>query len=178
MSDRSVQLMAHPGHPIDGVDRLEFSARWIGDGLIMQYDLFGDLSLVAIPVGDGGDRRDELWRRTCFEAFVCANGSDAYAEFNFSPNGDWAAYQFSDYRTGQSDLDVAAPRIELTSTREHLSLTVVLDEAQFAFSAKKLRLGPTAIIEGNDGQLSYWALHHPSNKPDFHRSETFQLSLD
>ena len=29
-------------------------------------------------------------------------------------------------------------------------------------------LGLTAVIEAQDGHLSYWALHHPAAQPDFH----------
>ena len=177
MSDQSVQLQAHPAHPIDGIDRLEFNASWNGDGLSLRYDLFGDLSRLQIPTGDDGARRDELWRRTCFEAFLRANGADAYVEFNFSPNRDWAAYQFTTYREGRTDLAIANPKIEVASTPVHLSVLVTLTPLPEALQGRELQLGPTAIVQGKDARLSYWALHHPSNKPDFHHSETFQLNL-
>ena len=42
----------------------------------------------------------------------------------------------------------------------------------------KLKLGLSAVIEGADGGLSYWALRHPPGKPDFHHPEAFVLELD
>lgn len=52
---------------------------------------------------------DELWRTTCFEAFVRPAGENAYREWNFAPSGDWAAYDFTGYREGMANADVSAP---------------------------------------------------------------------
>ena len=38
-------------------------------------------------------------------------------------------------------------------------------------------LGLSAVIEGADGSLSYWALVHPPGKPDFHNADCFALEL-
>jgi hypothetical protein len=35
----------------------------------------------------------------------------------------------------------------------------------------------SAVIEATDGTLSYWALAHPSDKPDFHHPDSFVLEL-
>ena len=40
-----------------------------------------------------------------------------------------------------------------------------------------LRLGLTAVIEDRTQGLSYWALKHAAEKPDFHRAESFQVAL-
>ena len=178
MSDQPLLLTPHPAHLIEDVTRLEFTVARDGAGLFLQYDLIGDLSRLHLPSGEGGLRRDALWRRTCFELFIEAEATDGYLEFNFAPNGDWAAYQFSGFREGQSDLAIAAPRVDLQMAPGHFSFTVRLGALPTAYRTQQLRLGPTAIIETNQSELSYWALQHPSNKPDFHRSETFQLNLD
>jgi hypothetical protein len=39
------------------------------------------------------------------------------------------------------------------------------------------RLGLSAVIEATDGTISYWALAHPSDKPDFHHPDSFVLEL-
>jgi hypothetical protein len=36
-------------------------------------------------------------------------------------------------------------------------------------------LGLTAVVEEENGRLSYWALKHPPGKPDFHSPEGFVL---
>jgi hypothetical protein len=35
----------------------------------------------------------------------------------------------------------------------------------------------TAVIEDQAGGLSYWALAHASEKPDFHRPESFVAAI-
>ena len=40
-----------------------------------------------------------------------------------------------------------------------------------------LRLGLTAVVEDRTQGLSYWALKHAAEKPDFHRAESFQVAL-
>jgi len=35
----------------------------------------------------------------------------------------------------------------------------------------------TAVIETQDGNLSYWALHHPAERPDFHRNAGWTAEL-
>ena len=39
------------------------------------------------------------------------------------------------------------------------------------------RLGLSVVIETLDGAISYWALAHPSEKPDFHHPDSFILTL-
>jgi hypothetical protein len=41
----------------------------------------------------------------------------------------------------------------------------------------RLRIGLSAVIEGKDGALSYWALRHAPGKPDFHHRRAFALEL-
>ncbi len=41
-----------------------------------------------------------------------------------------------------------------------------------------LELGLTAVIEEIDGSHTYWALHHPEARPDFHHRAGFTLSLN
>jgi hypothetical protein len=41
-----------------------------------------------------------------------------------------------------------------------------------------LRLGLAAIVEDKARVLSYWALKHPAEKPDFHHADGFVVELD
>jgi hypothetical protein len=38
-------------------------------------------------------------------------------------------------------------------------------------------LALAAVLEDRDGRLSYWALEHPSERPDFHHPNSFVLEL-
>jgi hypothetical protein len=41
-----------------------------------------------------------------------------------------------------------------------------------------LQLAFSAIIEDDQGVLSYWALTHPPGRPDFHHPDAFALELE
>ncbi len=59
--------------------------------------------LLLLPQENKGSRnefRDELWKKTCFEAFLTLPDSEDYLEFNGSPSGDYALYKFLTYRMG------------------------------------------------------------------------------
>ncbi len=43
---------------------------------------------------------------------------------------------------------------------------------------RALRLGLSAVVEANDGTLSYWALRHPPGRPDFHHPDGCVLRLE
>jgi hypothetical protein len=44
-------------------------------------------------------------------------------------------------------------------------------------SCGHVRLGLSAVIEEERGMLSYWALKHPTGRPDFHHPDAFALEL-
>jgi len=151
-------------------------------GLQLSYQLSGDMHKLLVPAPQPALRRDELWRHTCCELFIAAPGQAFYLEFNFSPSGEWAAYGFHDYRQGMTPARLALPpQIELISTNTLLDLRVLLqlDHANLPFTDSDAgwQLGLTAVIEDNAGQLSYWALSHPSLQPDFHHRDGFVLAI-
>jgi hypothetical protein len=41
-----------------------------------------------------------------------------------------------------------------------------------------VRVALAAIVEDDQGTLTYWALRHPAGKPDFHHAEAFALQVD
>ena len=63
---------------------------------------------------------------------------------------------------------------------ESVELSVVLDLSWLVKSSAGvgLRLGLAAVIEDKARVLSYWALKHPAEKPDFHHAESFVVELD
>ena len=130
-------------------------------------------SRFALP-GAAEGRADELWRTTCFEAFLRADGEEKYREWNFAPSGQWAAYDFATYREGMSQAEVAEPYIRLED-----NFTWVALGATIAVQSDRIwQLGLSAVLEEQDGTKSYWALAHPpSDKPDFHHPDCFAARL-
>jgi hypothetical protein len=128
----------------------------------------------VIPEAGEPERADELWRTTCFEAFLRPLGEEAYQEWNFAPSGKWASYQFSTYREGMEPADVAAEpyiRVEDNFTWWALGATIAIP------ADTNWELGLSAVLEEEDGTKSYWALTHPGEKPDFHDPGCFAAHL-
>ncbi|WP_300974728.1 DOMON-like domain-containing protein [Sphingomonas sp. LHG3406-1] len=119
-------------------------------------------------------RRDNLWRSTCFEIFLKEQEQVAYQEWNFAPSGDWAAYDFEAEREGMSLAEIAAPpyiRVEDNLTWWGLGATLSIPaDARFTIAL-------SAVVEEKDGRRSFWALHHPRPEPDFHHPDCFVARL-
>ena len=131
-------------------------------------------SRFVIPEADEPSRTDELWKTTCYEAFLRETGGAAYQEWNFAPSGDWAAYAFNGYRDGRAELDVGAPpylRMEDNLTWWSLGATIAVE------AGKNWDFNLSAVLEEKDGTKSYWALAHASDKPDFHAADCFVAKL-
>jgi hypothetical protein len=144
------------------------------------YRLRGDMARVRTPEAQVPERCDLLWEHTCFEVFIGLENDTAYREFNFSPSGQWTAYDFSDYRRRLDDPLVAAPRIATCSTEGRLELEAIvpLSSLPSAPAGTCREIGLSAVVEANDtvnDALSYWALRHPALRPDFHHRGGFTL---
>ena len=119
-------------------------------------------------------RADELWKTTCFEAFLRVLGEEQYREWNFAPSGEWAAYDFTSTRADMTKAEVADPYIRMEDNFTWWALG-----ASIAVTADtKWELGLSVVLEEKDGTKSYWALAHPnSEKPDFHDPGCFIAHL-
>ncbi|VXB29136.1 DOMON-like domain-containing protein [Brevundimonas sp. G8] len=163
-------LIPHPTSPHAGLT-LEVETRRAGRVLSLEYVLTGPVEMVRWPDAAARARTDDLWRATCFEAFVQTAGG--YVEYNLSPSGAWAAYRFDGYREGMRVLDIAPPFIVTRAAPGQFVLTLDVELPEDATGG----VGLTAVIEGLDGAIAYWALVHPSDKPDFHHPDSFALML-
>lgn len=152
--------------------------------LTLEYLLLGELHRLRLPEllptpAHRPLRRDELWQQTCMELFARVGAGPGYLEFNFSPNGDWAAYEFSDYRGARRNLEPAECAVR--SIREGNSLRVcaalTVPSMAAAGQAVAWQLNLAAVLESSDGALSYWALRHPRAQPDFHDPAGFSCTL-
>jgi hypothetical protein len=176
-------LTPHPDTPCDAVTRIEvevFRPRPLG--LALSYVVTGDvdrLRLPAFPAGMVPSRADDLWRTTCFEAFVRAGAG--YYEFNLASSGQWAAYGFDGYRSGMASAAGAEIYTLEVSTRDRsfeLSVELDLDGLPGLPANASWRLGLSAVIEETSGARSYWALAHAPGKPDFHHPDAFAFDLE
>ena len=105
----------------------------------------------------------------------------AYCELNFSPSEEWAAFGFSAYREGMSPISLQRdPSIAVSVSEDRLALDAIVGpEILLALpGASSPRLALSAVVEETDGRLSYWALTHPAERPDFHHRDGFVLPLE
>ena len=138
--------------------------------LWLRFIVEGDVERVDWPAKAEPGRADELWKHTCFEVFVAT--ADGYCEFNLSPSDQWAAYRFDSYRQGMCEAGQGAVVLGLDGGSDYVAL-----EASIDLPAGAQRLALSAVLEMQDGAKTYWALAHPSDKPDFHHPDSFILDL-
>ena len=170
-------LLLHPQSAHGGVASIDVHVTRTGAGVLtLHYVLHGDLDTVRWPAPAASAHADELWRRTCFEAFIQPEGAASYLELNFSPSTQWAAYAFDNYRAGMRPAEIAAPEISVRREDDLFELSAEIGAAALPARAP-LRVGLSAIIEAVSGEKSYWALAHPPGKPDFHHSDCFALEI-
>lgn len=173
-------LVPHPDTPPSGEPfkvwaNAELSAGFGAQATLnIWYGVAAPAARFLVPAAREGERADDLWRTTCFEAFLRGPGEPGYREWNFAPSGDWAAYEFDDYRAGMRLAEVAAPpyiRVEDNLTWWTLGATIAVEAGQ------TWQVGLSAILEEGDGTKSYWALAHGDGPPDFHAPACFAASL-
>ena len=172
-------LQLHPNARCGAAITVEAEARRPRpDALRLTYVVTGAVGDLWVPEPAGFARTDELWKRTCFEAFLLPGPGQAYVEFNLAPCRRWATYRFDTYREGMRDAaDVTPSEITVDSSdgRLELSASIALPASESA--APVWRLGLTAVIEEANGNVSHWALGHPSPQPDFHNALSFVHEL-
>lgn len=162
--------------------KLEADARLEGEGnqrkLILSYSAGGALEKILWPasLSRKPQRKDELWKHTCFEAFIKPMGpnfKDQYWEINFSPSGDWNIYRFTSYRDGMTK-EEAIQSLHPASTNHGNQWRLGCEIWVPAWAkATALEIGLTSVIEETSGGISYWAIHHAGPQPDFHLAKSF-----
>ena len=171
-------LKSHPDCSSRTVTRIDADIIRASEGRLSVHYRTAGIPVVPLPPLETLSetmRGDELWRHTCFEVFVRPAGCEAYVEFNFSPALQWAAYALDGYRHNRCNLDTAPPAIRTLTGDGDLMLDA---ELQLEFCAESDWLvGLSAVIEEEDGTISYWALAHAPGKPDFHHAGAFALQL-
>lgn len=167
---RLARLIPHPETPSPFVDEIEVQLERDGPLLWLRYTVCGDPSAIAWPAPAASGRADDLWRHTCFEIFVATH--DGYVEYNLSPSGHWASYHFDSPRMGMRTAGEVGAVLGMDVAFDRAAL-----EARIELPLGAVRLGLSCVIEDRDGVLSYWALAHPSAKPDFHHPDSFVLEL-
>lgn len=169
-----MRLQLHPESRCDAVTSIEADAVRNVGGLALRFVVTGDVSKLALPAKTLPARMDDLWKHTCFEAFVRTEG-EAYYEFNAAPSTQWNTYRFDSYRQGMSlAYEIALPDFETRRDADRFEIATTLT---LPTRPGPWRAGLSAVIEEANGAKSYWALAHAPGKPDFHHADAFALEL-
>lgn len=173
------RLASHPANPPHFDERIDVTLTRPHDGgFVIAYAIHGFNIDLCVPTPHTPAPTDGLWQSTCCELFAGPAGQAGYREFNFSPSGQWAVYDFEGYRQHKpSVLDCPAPMINLKRDEHLIQLDITLAATALP-AGKSLRLAVAVVLKARNGMLGYWALVHPPGKPDFHHRAGFVLSLD
>ena len=164
-------LLCHPDTPAVHVRGIAVAVARKGDALSLRYRIACPPDLLRLPKSADPVRSDGLWQHTCMEAFI-AGADGSYCEFNLSPSGAWAAYDFASYRAGMRDRETTPPLIAGEEGGDFFELAATIDVT--GLSGK---LSLTAVVEEAGGTKSYWALAHANGQPDFHHAACFAAML-
>lgn len=173
---RTLSLYPFPASsPSAGSIRVDL--QWASDGSLHFDFLLAGFTGLRIPPAREACARDGLWQHTCCEAFIANAGETAYREFNFSPSGEWAIYDFSSYRQPAARAISRSPAIKLAVANDGFRLSAHVDRSELPTGAQ-LQLGLCCVLESEDGSKSYWAAKHTAAQPDFHQRNSFIITLD
>jgi len=123
-------------------------------------------------------RKHGLWEETCLEFFLAVKDVRPYWEVNLSPSGHWNVYRFSAYREGMhEEATFTSLPFRVERGKDSFLLDVGLPLDRIVSPETHLEVGVSAVIKLRNNQMTYWALSHPGQKPDFHNRESFIAKL-
>lgn len=175
-----IPLHPHPRIPVsDPIQQLQiagdFSHR---DGFLTITFLVQDpRNALADSLNEGQwtgsqmSRKDDLWKKTCFEAFWALPQDERYWELNLSAAGEWNLYAFDLYRNPQP------PRAssDFTMLGVKTQAGQLKCELQSVLKFSKLEVSLCAVLQTRDAQNHYFSTRHAGEKPDFHLRQSLAL---
>lgn len=167
-------LMLHRTCDLGPIRAVTASITATPEGCEVEFRLDGRADAITLPPPGPSIRTDNLWHTTCFEIFWQPVGGSYYREFNLSPSGRWAAYDFDSFREGMRDAPVEA--ISLNCSHDEAGL--VLKATITADLPSPAQVALNAIVEHVDGGKQFWALAFPPGSPEFHSEANRQLIVD
>lgn len=163
-------LELHPASNSPSVVSVRVDVFLDAQGLRVAFEFCGALERLSLPQTPLDPAK--LWEHTCAELFV-AGEDGRYVEWNFSPTGQVARFEFSDYRERSS----ASFTEEVnTSVRENEQSVHLVASGSLLRGVDRIASASLcAVVRAPDDVCSYWALNHPRAEPDFHDIRGFAL---
>lgn len=171
-------LMLHRDCDLGPIKAVTADIRATPQGCKAEFRLEGGVDSIVLPPAGPSVRTDDLWKTTCFEIFWQPIGGTSYREFNLSPSGRWAAYDFDAFREGMRDAPVDAISMGNAHTSSNGVGELVLKASIAADLPAPAQVALNAIVEHLDGGLQYWALGFPPGKAEFHSEACRTVVVD
>lgn len=147
-------------------------------GCEAEFRLEGNIDNIVVPEPAPSLRTDDLWKTTCFEIFWQPIGAASYREFNLSPSGRWAAYDFDAFREGMRDAPVEAIALSCSVGSANAMGELVLKANIASELPAPAQVALNAIVEHADGALQFWALAFGPGKAEFHSEACRQMIVE
>ncbi|MCR9164604.1 MAG: hypothetical protein ACE37F_13810 [Nannocystaceae bacterium] len=165
------ELSPHPSCRDAVVQAVTVEIRRDAQGARLEATFVDDDARLALPEIALDPLR--LWEHTCVELFGIGVQGPRYVEWNVSPTGQVARFEFADYRKRTR---VTFPSSLSVSVERRAATAVVIAEG--VFGLRNMTAGAvTAVVRSGQGSVAYWALSHPRPEPDFHDPAGFVLPL-
>ncbi len=170
--------MLHRTCDLGPIKAVTASIRATPTGCEAEFRLDGGIDAITLPPAGPGVRTDDLWKTTCFEIFWQPIGGTSYREFNLSPSGRWAAYDFDSFREGMRDAPVSAISLSSGHATANGRGELVLKASIAADLPAPAQVALNAIVEHADGGLQFWALAFGPGKAEFHSEACRQMIIE
>ncbi|MEM6475620.1 MAG: hypothetical protein AAF687_05580 [Pseudomonadota bacterium] len=171
-------LMLHQTCDLGPIRAVTASITATSTGCEAEFRFDGDVSAIKLPEAGPSVRTDNLWKTSCFEIFWQPVGGTYYREFNLSPSGRWAAYDFDSFREGMRDAPVDAIAVSSSHSASNGQGELVLKASIAAELPAPAQVALNAIVEHRDGGLQFWALAFGPGKPEFHSEACRQMIVE
>lgn len=148
--------------------------------IAIHYSMTGNIDQVLLPPASAlPERKHDLWKATCFEFFLAIPDVPQYWEFNMSPSGNWQIYRMDAYRRVGFREETLFQQLPFSFQTEPdcILLEATVDLSLILKIESEIQAGITGVIQSKDGNETYWALIHPGPQADFHRRESFIITL-
>jgi len=167
-------LMLHKTCDLGPIRAVTASITATQNGCNAEFRFDGEIDAIKLPEPGPSVRTDDLWKTSCFEIFWQPIGRASYREFNLSPSGRWATYDFDSFREGMRDAPVDAIAVSCSHSNNEL----VLKASIATDLPAPAQVALNGIVEHADGGMQFWALAFGPGKPEFHSEACRQMILE
>lgn len=143
----------------------------------LYFGASADVKTVSKPKTAAGEFVEGLWEYDVVECFLTSTHSEAYQEFNLSPNGSWWTAMFTDYRKRApatqkpTSCDIFA---QVGGTSFMTGLSIALDDIALPWGKpEEMRLQLASILS-SPTRTFLSSSPTPAGAPDFHLRDGFQ----